>query len=58
MDKIAATCDLVKQIKMTIILLIKSTTENSFLTVHNKRISNSIYIISNTIIEAEDKKGL
>ena len=39
---------------VTLILLIKPTTENNFLIVHNKRISDSLYIISNTIIETED----
>ena len=41
---------------VTLILLIKPTTENNFLIVHNKRISDSLYIISNTIIETEDRK--
>ena len=41
---------------VTLILVIKPTTENNFLIVHNKRISDSLYIISNTIIETEDRK--
>ena len=41
---------------VTIILLIKPTTENNFLIVLNKRISDSLHIISNTIIETEDRK--